>query len=105
MKTQVSILHNDYPRHLRDTIEEKLQGLSKFGSRLVSMKASIERQNEDHRVELVAHVGQGSVLVADVQGDTFKVVLDEALDRMTRQLKRHHEKLTVDRRHGGRQGH
>ncbi len=105
MKTQVSILHHDYPRRLRDTIEDKLQGLTRFGSRLVSVKANIERQNEVHRVELVANVGQGSVLVADVQGDTFGVVLDEALDRMTRQLKRHHEKLTVDRRRGGRIGH
>jgi len=85
-------------------VDERLQGLSRFFDRVVSVRANLERQNEDHRVELVANVGQGSVLVADVKGDTFSKVLDEAIDRMTRQLKRHADKLTVERRRGGRPG-
>lgn len=101
MKTQVAIPHHDYPRRLRDLVEEKIEGLDKFYGRVISIRANIERQNEDHRIELVAHVGKGSVLVADARGEAFSTVLDEALDRMTRQLKRHHDKLTVNRHRGG----
>ena len=101
MKTQVSILHHDYPGRLRELVEEKLGSLEKFFGHVISMRANLERQNDAHRIELVANVGGGSVLVADVSGDTFATVLDEAVDRMSRQLKRHHDKLTVDRHRGG----
>lgn len=103
MKTQVSIRHHDYPRRLRELVEDRLQGLPKFYGRVTSMRANLERQNEAHRVELVANVGKGAVLVADVKGETFNAVLDEAIDRMKSQLKRHHDKI-IDR-HRGRVGH
>lgn len=105
MKTQVTILHHDYPTRVRDFVAQKVQGLERFHDRAISIRANLERQKEDHRVELIANVGRGAVLVADAKGDSLGTVLDEALDRMTRQLKRHHDKVTVDRRKGGRPGH
>ena len=60
-------------------------------------KANLERQNELHRVELIANVGKGQVLVADVRGGSFLAVLDEAVDRMARQLRKHHDRVTIDR--------
>ena len=105
METQVAILHHDYPARIRDGVEERLQSLVKFHDRVVSMRAMLERQKEDHRVELVANVGRGTVLVADVKGDAFSAALDGAIDRMARHLKRHHDKVTRDRHRGGRVGH
>ena len=96
MKTQVSILHHDYPRRVRDLVDERLQGLTRFFSRLVSVRANLERQNEGHRIELVANVGKGGVIVADAQGDAFRSTLDEAIDRMSSQLRKHHDKQ-IDR--------
>lgn len=93
MKTQVSILHHDYPRRVRDVVDEKLQGLTRYFNRTVSVRANLERQNEDHHVELVANVGGGSVLVADVTGEGFRATLDEAVDRLGRQLRKHRDKL------------
>jgi len=105
METQVAILHHDYPAGIREAIEERLKNLVKFHDRVVSMKALLERQREDHRVELVANVGRGTVLVADVKEGALSAALDEAIDRMTRHLKRHHDKVTRDRHRGGRVGH
>jgi ribosomal subunit interface protein len=105
MKTQVSILHHDYPARVRETVEEKLQHLLKFYERVVSIRALLERQNEHHRVEIVANVGRGTVLVADLTADSFSTALDGAVDRMVRHLKRHHDKVTRDRHRGGRVGH
>lgn len=105
MKTSVSIRHHDYPARVREYVEEKLQHLIRFHERVISIRATIERESEEHRVELVANVGRGSVLVADVNAEGLGGALDEALDRMARQLKKHHDKVTKDRHKGGSVGH
>jgi len=104
MKTEVSILHHDYPARVRETVEEKLSHLVKFFDRVVSMRALLERQGEVHRVELVGNVGRGLVLIAEGKGESFTNALDLAMDRMTRHLKRHHDKLTRERHRGTRNG-
>ena len=105
MQTQVSILHKDYPSRVRALVEGKLQELQRFYERTTSMRAMLERQNEEHRVEIVANVGRGAVLVADARGDAFQAALDEATDRMSTLMKKHNAKTTTERRRGGRIGH
>lgn len=102
MQTQVSILHHDYPTQVRNQVEQKLQHLVKFYERTVSMRALLERQADEHRVEIVANVGQGAVLVVDARAPAFASALDEALERMERLLKRHNQKHVAARRRGGR---
>lgn len=102
MQTQVSILHHDYPAQVRDQVEAKLQHLVKFYERIVSLRALLERQHEEHRVEIVASVGHGAVLVCDARAEAFSKALEEALERMERLLKRHNSKHLDARRRGGR---
>ncbi len=101
MQTQVSILHHDYPTQVRSQVEQKLQHLVKFYERTVSMRALLERQGDDHRVEIVASVGQGAVLVVDARASMFASALEEALERMERLLKRHNQKHVTARRRRG----
>lgn len=98
MQTLVSILHHDYPALVRDTVDAKLQHLGKFHDRIVSMRAMLERQHTDHRVELVANVGRGAVLVVDSRRDDFGAALEEAMSRMERLLKRDHDRRIERRR-------
>ena len=105
MKTEVAILHKDYPNQVRETVEDKLQGLVRFFDRVKSIRAVLERQKGAHRVEIIANCGRGTVLVADTTGESFAAVLDEGVDRIKSQLKRHHDKVTKDRHKGGREGH
>jgi ribosomal subunit interface protein len=98
MKTDVAILHNEYPTHVREDVAGKLQQLAKYFERTVSIRALLERQKETHRVELVANVGQGVVLVVDAREESVRHALDEAMSRMARVLKRHKAKLTNERR-------
>ncbi len=71
MQAQVSILHHDYPVRAREQVEQKLQHLVKFYDRIVSLRALLERQRDDHRVEIVARVGRGTVLVVDARATAF----------------------------------
>ncbi len=99
MKTQVSILHHDYPAGVRELVDAKLQQLVRFASDKVSLKAIVERQRDTHRVELVANVPRGPVLVADVRANGFAGALDEAVQRMSSMLKRRRERrISVRRR-------
>jgi len=102
MEAQVSILHHDYPARAREQVEEKLQHLVKFYDRIVSMRALLERQHEEHRVEIVARIARGAVLVVDARGTAFGTALEEALGRMERLLKRHNHKHNDLRRRSGR---
>ena len=102
MHTEVSILHKDYPAGMRALVDEKLHALNRFCGQLISMRALLEIDKDEHRVEIIAHVGHGNPLIADSRGKTFGATLDEALDRMSRILKRHSEKLTVGRRRTAR---
>jgi ribosomal subunit interface protein len=102
MKTLVSIPHHEYPARVREHVEDKLQHLARFFARIVSMRALLERQGEEHRVELVANVGQGITLVVDARGEALEAALDEALDRMGRVLRRHKTRLNDRQRRAGR---
>ncbi len=100
MTPEVTILHHDYPTKVRDLVEEKLGGLTRFSGQVVSLRASLKRDHEEHHVEVIAGVGQGTVLVAEAKADSFQAALDEAVDRMATQLRKHHDKLIERHRRG-----
>ena len=100
MQALVSILHHDYPVRAREQVEQKLQHLVKFYDRIVSMRALLERQHDEHRIEIVAHVARGAVLVVDARASAFGAALEEAIERMERLLKRQNDKRLHDRRRG-----
>ena len=97
MKTHVSIRHHDYPPRVRELVEDKLQHLVKYYDRVVTIRALLERDHEEDRVELVAHVGGGNVLISDAREAGLSSAIEEAIERMKRQIKRHHDKLRQDR--------
>lgn len=105
MKTLISIPHHEYPAHVREHVESKLQHLAHYFERIVSVRALLERQAEVHRVELVVNVGHGVTLVVDARGDGHGATLDDAVARMTQVLKRHKARLTDRGRRSGRPGH
>ena len=98
MKTEVAILHHEYPAEIREHVVSKLQNLVRFYEGTVSVRAVLERQHDDHRVELVANVRRGVVLVVDARADGITGALDLAIDRMGRVLSRHKSKLQGARR-------
>ena len=93
MKTEVAILHHEYPARVRDHVAARLQSLIRFFEGTVSLRAVLERQHEEHRVELVASVRRGVVLVVDARGSSVTSALDQALERMGRVLSRRKGRL------------
>ena len=98
MKTEVAILHHEYPSKIREHVTDKIQQLVRFYDGTVSMRAVLERQHDEHRVELVANVRRGVTLVVDARTSSITAALDEAVDRMSRMLARHKSKLKQEGR-------
>ena len=98
MKTEVAILHQEYPSEIRDHVTDKIQQLVKFYDGTVSVRAVLERQHDVHRVELIANVRRGVTLVVDARASSITAALDEGVDRMGRMLARHKTKLKVEGR-------
>ena len=102
MKTEVCIRHHDYPSRVRAKVEDKVRPLVRFYDRLTSIHATLERRNEEHRVELVASVAHGPTLVADARAETFHGALDDATHKLTASIKRTHDKHRTERRRARR---
>ncbi|MFT4543225.1 MAG: ribosomal subunit interface protein [Planctomycetota bacterium] len=103
MHIHVSVLHHDYPTRIHDLVERKLIGLERFNDRLISVRAVLEKVRDTHRVEIIAKVGHGSVMVAQASTGTFMASLDEALTKIGTQVKRHHDKSRIERRRRNRE--
>lgn len=93
MKTEVAILHDEYPARIRDHVASKLDSLIRFFDGTVSVRAVLDRQHDEHRVELLASVRRGVVLVVDARRENIAAALDEAVSRMGRALRKHKEKM------------
>jgi ribosomal subunit interface protein len=98
MRTHVSILHRDYPARVRGIVEQRLGDLGRYYDRIVTVSARLERSSRDHRVELVANVGRGNVLIANVHRDGLRSALDDAVHTLQRRLTKHHDKVKLQRR-------
>ena len=94
MKTDVTILHHDYPPRVAEYADERLQQLAKYFDRALSLHAVIALEREEHRVELVATVPRGQVLKVELRAASFGEALDGACERMTRQLSETKQKLS-----------
>ncbi|MEL6431393.1 MAG: HPF/RaiA family ribosome-associated protein [Planctomycetota bacterium] len=85
------------PKHRRG----KASALERFHGHILTMDARIEKDAREHHVELVANLGKNHTLVANVRREAFGEALSEAVDRMGRQLRKHHDKARLEpRRHG-----
>jgi ribosomal subunit interface protein len=105
MKTMVANPHHEYPARVSEVVEDNLQNLREYYERIVSIRAVLARESEEHYVELVAGVGHGVTLVVESRAARHEAAIDEAIGRMGRFLTRHKTKLAERHRRGGRIGH
>ena len=98
MKTEVALLHDDYPSGLREYVEERLSSLAKFNERMTGVRAVFDHQHNDHTVELVASIGGTNPVVVETKADSPQMALKHAVESLTRSLKRKRDKF-VESKH------
>jgi putative sigma-54 modulation protein len=92
-----------YPTSLnamREYVEKKVGVLSRYFDRITRMDVVLETEGPVQRVQITAHLVNKKVVKAVAESPDMLSSLDEAVDKMQRQLVQFKEKLRVVRKAG-----
>jgi putative sigma-54 modulation protein len=94
MKTQVQFRHLKSTQELQDAANEAVQKFEKFYDRIISSDITFINETDTNKVvEITVHI-HGTTLVAKETSDDFFKSLNEAADKIIRQLRKKKTKDT-----------
>ena len=97
MQISISGHHYTVSDRTKSYVEEEVAGLEKFYAPLVDVHVKITEEGRTHRVDLVANV-HAHTLKASGDAEQVYPAIDLAVNRMTTQLKKLHDKQRNRRR-------
>jgi len=92
MDIQVTTRHVKVAEDLQAEITEKMDRLQRFFEKITSCRVILDSERADKTVEIVMSI-MGRRLTAKAKADTIRVALEEAVDKVERQLKRSNERV------------
>ena len=98
MAVRISVKNAKLSDSTKDHIEKACDKLSQFYDRIIDCEVVVERTKRGNGVEIIVKVpNQTFVGTAESPDDNLFKAVDDARDRVEKQLKRHHDKQ-VDHR-------
>jgi ribosome hibernation promoting factor len=94
MQVNITARHCNVPQGVRVAAEQRLQRLHRYEPRVDNATVEFDADHGNKQVETRVSVKGSHSIIAHGSGDTFRTALDQSLDRLTRQLKRRHERIT-----------
>ena len=101
MNISISGRHMEVTDALRAYIEKKIARLSKFHHRISEMEVVLGAEGQNLKVELIVKADHHQPFVVHQTREDAYACVDEVVDKIERQLRRHKEK---SRNHKGRVG-
>ena len=92
MDLEITALHFKPSSQLTELVNEKVSKVSKFTYDISRCEVVLTKENNYENVEIIAHV-KGEDLVVKDSSDKFEKSLMSAVDKLTSQAKKHHDKL------------
>lgn len=92
MRVRISARNVEIPSRLKETIEQEVERLTRVYDQILEAEVAVAQEKHRHTVDVRVHVN-GRSYQAEGVGDNLKVPLDEALEKLRRQLQRHKSKL------------
>lgn len=96
MEIQIQSIHFDADRKLIGFIQEKVGKLSHFYDGIISSEVFLRLDKSDVKTNKVAEIKlnmPGNEIMVKRQCRTFEEAIDTSMDALTRQVKRHKEKV------------
>jgi putative sigma-54 modulation protein len=87
----------DITQALRAYVESKFERLERHFDNMTNIHVILSIQKERQKAEATIHVSRGN-LFADAEHEDMYAAIDELVDKLDRQLKKHKEKLVQHRR-------
>ena len=91
MTTRVSGHHYTVSDRTREYAEQELGRMEKFYSPIIDAHITITEEGRLHKVDLVVNV-QAHSFKSSGEDEKVYPAIDQAANRMTKQLKKHHDK-------------
>jgi len=94
MEITVSGKHLDITDPIREYAEQKVQKLSKYYDQIQNVEVIADKaQSNEYEVEIIVHVGHHDPFIATRRGDDLYATIDQAQDKLERQLSEHKQKV------------
>ena len=91
MNIDITARHFTASRLLKELINEKIKKVKKFNSGILSCHVILTKENNSENVEIIARA-KGSDFVAHENADIFERSLVNAIDKISIQINKQHEK-------------
>ena len=92
MKVDITARHFSPSDQLKEMIYEKLKKIEKFNSGIINCRVVLTKETNCEDVEIVAH-GKGHYFVAHENLNNFEKSLISAVDKITTQVKKQHDRI------------
>ena len=92
MKVDITARHFSPSEKLKEMVYEKLKKIEKFNSNIMNCRVILTKESNLENVEIVIN-GIGYHFVANENSDNFEKSLIRAIDKITIQIKKQHEKM------------
>lgn len=92
MRVQITARHCDVPSDVLARTESQIQALTKYQPRATAADVVYSEEKVTRKVEVLVHIDGAEPVVAHGDGLEFRSALDEAVERLSRQLRRQRER-------------
>lgn len=93
MQLTITGHHIDVTEALKQKVESKLGKLERHFDHLTDIHCVLTVEKLEHKAEATVHMSGGTVHADAIENDMYAAV-DSLVDKLSRQVKRHKEKLT-----------
>jgi len=91
MEIRITSRHTKASQDLQDTITAEINRLEKFFDKITSCHVVLDSESIDKTVEITMHA-QGHEVVGQAKAENLGKAIDEAVEKVERQLKKLNEK-------------
>ena len=92
MNVTLTARHCEISDGLRRRVDTLAQRLTRYGPRVAGVDLVFEKDSGQNRVEALARVEGRRAMVASATGESLRVALDRAMDKLARQVRRGRER-------------
>ena len=92
MKIDITARHFSPSEQLKEMVYQKLKKIEKFNSGIMNCRVILTKEANFEDVDIVVN-GKGHQFVANEKSDNFEKSLISAIDKITIQVKKQHDKL------------
>jgi putative sigma-54 modulation protein len=93
MQLTITGHHIDVSPALRNKVETKLAKLEKHFDNLTDIHCVLTVEKLEHRAEATVNLSGGTIFADAIEGDMYAAI-DALVDKLSRQVTKHKEKLT-----------